>query len=169
MNSFLIKTLANSLRQQTSSVLIKLEYSSGGSGGGPGDKDNELFSAATKAATAKTDTISNQVKKSVNISPSSGKIGGESKQLNERVAFLNSKSIKFDYGWNNLQLNLCKQADNEFFLNSETGNKTIYKLLSTIEFISTRSIKGDFHCLKCKKNGDWNEFQSLAPQFNENM
>lgn len=132
MNSFLIKTLANSLRQQTSSVLIKLEYSSGGSGGGPGDKDNELFSAATKAATAKTDTISNQVKKSVNISPSSGKIGGESKQLNERVAFLNSKSIKFDYGWNNLQLNLCKQADNEFFLNSETGNETIYKLLSTI-------------------------------------
>lgn len=140
MNNFLFKALATTLRQQsTTSVLLKAELSTNNQG----EKNNNK---------REKDEVSNNQPVAAAI-PASGKktiLGklSESKELSERVAFLASKSIRFAHGWNNLHVSVCKQAEHEFQLNADSG---------------------DYYCLKCNKNGNWDEFKMIAGQFSENM
>lgn len=106
MNNFIFKTVVNSIRQQKASVILKSTYSG---------SENEKFSSPvvnipTQQAAAATE--GSQFLEKI-----------ESNQMGEKVGYLNSKSIHFNYGWNNLNLSVCKQSGNDFFLNSTNGSK----------------------------------------------
>lgn len=125
MNSFLLKTLSISLRQN-SSVLLKAELSTTNKNDNhdsrsSGDSLLPLNSSSTPKYTALS---SNKFSNSSQLVTTKDNILGnlsERKQLNERVNFLNSKSINVSEGWNNLQVKICKQAEQDFYLNSESG------------------------------------------------
>lgn len=117
MNSFLLKTLTSSLRHQALFVPLKVEFSTGNISSNSGSENESKDPLKSKLASAES-------LPKVPSNSGSSKIlekSMDSKQLNERATFLNSKSVKFNYGWNNLKLNLCKQADDELYLNSESG------------------------------------------------
>jgi hypothetical protein len=40
--------------------------------------------------------------------------------LTDKIQFFNSKSIEYNYGWNNTSLLICSKSMN-FFINNETG------------------------------------------------
>ena len=125
MNSFLLKTLSISLRQNSTSVLLKAELSTTNKNdnhdGRSGDSLLPLNSSSIpKYTSLSSNTFSNSSQLVTTKDTILGNLS-ERKQLNERVTFLNSKSINFSEGWNNLQVKICKQAEQDFYLNSESG------------------------------------------------
>jgi len=58
-------------------------------------------------------------------SANNGQQANESKtnfSLNEKMQFLNSKSVEYNQGWNNTSLLVCSKSLNNFFVNNETGS-----------------------------------------------
>ena len=90
----------NSIKQQKASIILKSTYTS---------SEHEY----------------QQQTANLEQQPGASKFGLdklESKQMSEKVNYLNSKSINFNYGWTNLSVSVCKQTvNNEFQLNSANG------------------------------------------------